>query len=104
MVFIESHKFTEQIVSLKAEDALRELENELLLAPERGDLIQDTGGFRKTRMKLPSRGKSAGARVIYFHVKAKDMIVLFYLYTKGRQNDLTADQKSALRQQARYLR
>jgi len=104
MLFIESRKFTEQVTSLNGEDALRELEQELLADPERGDLIQNTGGFRKIRMKLSGRGKSAGARVIYFPIKARSVIVLFYLYTKSRQADLTADQKAALRQQAQHMK
>ena len=30
--------------------------------PEAGDLIRHSGGLRKARMKLPGRGRSAGAR------------------------------------------
>ena len=70
----------------------------------RGDLIQGTGGFRKIRMKLPGRGKSAGARVVYFHLKDRGAVFLFLLYTKSGQSDLTAEQKAALRQQAHYLK
>src|SRR6187399_3305424 len=104
ILFIESSKFTEQIARLEAEEPLRELENELLADPERGDLIQGTGGFRKIRMKMPGRGKSGGARVIYFHAKERAVILLFFLYTKSRQANLTAEQKAALRLQAAYLK
>ena len=62
VLFIESHKFAEQVARLNAEEALLELENELMQNPDKGDLIQGTGGFSKIRMKLPGRGKSAGAR------------------------------------------
>jgi len=104
ILFIESSKFTEQIARLSADEPLRKLENELLADPERGDLIQGTGGFRKIRMKMPGRGKSSGARVVYFHLKERAVIFLFFLYTKSRQSDLTADQKAALRSQAAYLK
>lgn len=104
ILFIESSKFTEQITKLEAEEPLRELENELLVDPEKGDLIQGTGGFRKIRMKMPGRGKSGGARVVYFHVKDRAAIFLFFLFTKSRQSDLTADQKAALRLQSTYLK
>ncbi len=61
-------------------------------------------GFRKIRMKLAGRGKNAGARVVYFHLKDHAVILLFLLYTKSGQSDLTAEQKAALRQQAHYLK
>ena len=105
ILFIESHKFAEQVATLNAEEALWELENELLQNPDKGDLIQGTGGFRKIRMKLRGRGKSAGARVVYFHLKDRSVhLFCFFLYTKSGQNDLTAEQKAALRQQAHYLK
>lgn len=102
--FIESHKFAEQVTWLNAEEAVWELENELLQNPDKGDLIQGTGGFRKIRMKLPGRGKSAGARVVYFHLRDGAVIFLFLLYTKSGQSDLSAEQRAALRQQAHYLK
>jgi hypothetical protein len=104
ILFIESLKFTEQITKLDAEGSLQELENELLADPECGDLIQGTGGFRKIRMKMPGRGKSAGARVVYFYVRERAAIMLFFLYTKSSQGNLTAEQKAALRMQAAYLK
>ena len=104
VLFIESHSFTEQVARLNAQEAVWELENELLQNPDKGDLIQGTGGFRKIRMKLSGRGKSTGARVVYFHLKDQAIIFLFLLYTKSGQSDLTAEQKAALRQQAHYLK
>jgi hypothetical protein len=104
ILFIESHKFTEQVTRLNAEEAVWELENELLQNPDKGDLIQGTGGFRKIRMKLPGRGKSAGARVVYFHLRDRAVIFLFLLYTKSGQSDLSAEQRAALRQQTHYLK
>ena len=43
ILFIESHKFTGQVTRLNAEEAVWELENELLQNPDKGDLIQGTG-------------------------------------------------------------
>ncbi|HEY5769074.1 MAG TPA: hypothetical protein VIS71_04430 [Terrimicrobium sp.] len=77
ILFIESHKFAEQVATLNAEKALWELENELLQNQDKGDLIQGTGGFRKIRMKLWGRGKSAGARVVYFHLKDRSSGTLY---------------------------
>ena len=92
VLFIESHKFTEQVTGLNAQEAVWELENELLQNPDKGDLVQGTGGFRKIRMKLAGRGKAQALRVVYFHLKDRAVIFLFLLYTKSGQSDLTAEQ------------
>lgn len=39
-------------------------------------------------MKLPGRGRSAGARVIYLWLPRGRRIVLFMLYTKAKQTDI----------------
>ena len=39
-------------------------------------------------MKLPGRGKSAGARVIYLWLPEARRFVLFMLYTKAKQVDI----------------
>ncbi len=51
----------------------------------------------KVRMRLPGRGKSGGARVIYLHLKQHDVIILFYLYTKAKSETLTAAQLKSLK-------
>jgi hypothetical protein len=42
--------------------------------------------------------------VVYFHLKDRAVIFLFFFYTKSGQSDLTAEQKAALLQQAHYLK
>ena len=56
--------------------------------PEAGDLIRHSGGLRKARMKLPGRGRSSGARVIYLWLPEARRFVLFMLYTKAKQTDI----------------
>lgn len=70
------------------DEALRQFEAELAANPEAGALIQRSGGLRKTRMKLPGRGKSAGARAIYLWLPQVQRIVLFMLYTKSKQPNI----------------
>ena len=65
-------------------------QSELLRHPDKGDVIPQSGGLRKVRMRLPGRGKSGGARVIYLHLPKHDTIVLFYLYTKAQRENLSA--------------
>ena len=99
--FIETQQFTAQVVALGAEESLGKLQNELGQNPEAGDALQGTGGFRKIRMALPGRGKSGGARVIYYYLASRERIVLFYLFTKNEAANISKEgaKSSAKRRQ-----
>jgi mRNA-degrading endonuclease RelE of RelBE toxin-antitoxin system len=79
----------------------RALQSQLLETPEVGVRIPGTGGLRKLRWSAEGRGKRGGVRVIYFFVEQRALIVLLLLYPKNVQNDLTAEQKRALRELVR---
>lgn len=103
LLFIEATRFTERIQHLRVEEDLWKLEDLLCQDPEAGDVIQGTGGFRKTRMGLPGRGKRGGCRVIYLYVKSVSRIYFVYLYPKNEEVDLTADQKKQLKRIAHAI-
>ena len=48
--FIETPMFTRQIKQIATDEELRELQKTLIESPDKGDLIQKTGGLRKIRM------------------------------------------------------
>ncbi|MCL2055177.1 MAG: type II toxin-antitoxin system RelE/ParE family toxin [Oscillospiraceae bacterium] len=75
------------------DDDLQKLQEELLQNPEIGDIIKGTGGARKVRFALPSRGKSGGVRIIYVDAVYAECIHLLFCYRKGQQDDLTDEQK-----------
>jgi hypothetical protein len=97
LTFIESRGFTEKLATLIADDAYRAFQNELQENPEKGDVIQGTGGVRKVRMRLSGRGKSGGARVIYLFLENHARIYLLTLYSKNQQVNLSSDQKKEVR-------
>ena len=73
------------------------LEQYLLESPQRGDVIEGTGGARKLRVRLnDNRGKRGGGRVIYLDVFEKERLYLLFAYPKNVQEDLTPDQKKAI--------
>ena len=47
MLFIETSIFTKQIKELVSDDEYRELQQELLVQPDKGDLIKNGGGILK---------------------------------------------------------
>lgn len=79
------------------DDNLKELESTLLGNPQLGDVIEGTGGARKLRIQLGNHGKRGGARVIYLDVFEKEKLYLLFAYPKNVQDNLTADQKKAIR-------
>jgi len=66
--------------------------------PDKGDVMTGAGGFRKVRVKLPGRGKSAGARAIYLHLPEINTVVFVALYTKSEKSDLSPTEKKLLRE------
>jgi hypothetical protein len=103
--FIITEMFVKLWEALKLDDdALRQLQTELLINPHAGDLIVGTSGARKFRFPLPSTGKSGGIRVIYFDNPHREKLYLLVCYPKGRQDDLTQEQKSQLKKAISLLK
>nr|WP_220269743.1 type II toxin-antitoxin system RelE/ParE family toxin [Marinobacter nauticus] len=103
MEFIETSIFTRQIQLIATDDELRQLQHELIADPEKGDLIKGTGGLRKVRMALGTRGKSGGARVIYF-LATREIIYLILAYPKSQKDSLTDEEKRKLKALTQQLK
>ncbi|QTF94459.1 type II toxin-antitoxin system RelE/ParE family toxin [Halomonas sp. BM-2019] len=96
MEFIETPTFTRQIKVLATDDELKELQRTLIAQPDKGDLIQGTGGLRKIRMAVGNQGKQGGARVIYF-LATNEIIYLVLAYPKSVKESLTPAEKATLK-------
>lgn len=103
LAFRETQRFSERIVELLSDEAYAKLQLQLAEFPEAGDLVQGGGGIRKVRVALPGRGKSGGARVIYFWVTADEVIVMLDIYAKNEQADLSDEQIKALHKEVKGL-
>ena len=97
MVFIETRIFTRRIKELMSDDEYRSLQEALVNRPGMGDIVQGTGGLRKVRWKQEGHGKSGGVRVIYYWMTEDEQLYMLYVYPKSKQEDLTAEQKKALK-------
>jgi hypothetical protein len=78
-----------------AELAAAELE--IALAPAAWPVIAGTGGARKARAARGGRGKSGGARIIYYVVTRRGVLYLLDVYTKSAKEDLTNEEKKEIR-------
>lgn len=97
MVIIETRIFTRCINELMSDDEYRTLQETLVKRPGMGDVVQGTGGLRKVRWKQEGHGKSGGVRVIYYWMTEDEQLYMLYVYQKSKQEDLTAEQKKALK-------
>nr|WP_194716655.1 type II toxin-antitoxin system RelE/ParE family toxin [Pantoea agglomerans] len=101
--FIETPMFTRQIKQIATDEELRELQKALIESPEKGDLIQKTGGLRKIRMATGNQGKSGSVRVIYFLATA-EVIYLVMAYPKSIKESLTNAEKAELKKLTQLLK
>lgn len=97
MIFIETPVFTKRLHELLDDDSYAAFQRMLALHPKAGDIIEGTGGLRKVRVASKGHGKRGGARVIYYHFVSASQIALLLIYPKNEADDLTIDQRKALK-------
>ncbi|AHL35111.1 Toxin HigB-2 [Pseudomonas brassicacearum] len=95
--FIETPIFTRRAKELMNDDDFSALQNILVRNPSAGDVMEATSGIRKIRIAAKGHGKRGGARVIYYHFVSASQIALLMIYPKNEQQDLTVDQRKALK-------
>ncbi len=95
LTVLETDEFFEKAAGLFSPQEKDDLVAYLSLYPESGDVIQGSGGLRKLRWRSKGRGKSGGARVIYFFYNENVPLSLLTVYGKNDQDDLTPAQKKA---------
>jgi hypothetical protein len=77
------------------DEALKALEDEILLNPNVGKVIQGTSWLRKMRFAAPGshRGKSSGFRVCYVDFTEFGFIFLIAIYTHNDKGNLSPAEK-----------
>ena len=99
---VQTRKFSETLDKLIAQNKAtkgdyEELEKRLIENPSEGDIMQGTGGLRKTRLKSSGKGKSGGFRVCYYDASENERLFFIALFAKNEQENLTAEQKQILK-------
>ncbi len=74
--------------------------DDLLQNPERGRIVKGLGGVRKARTSNPARGKGkrGGYRYLHLYLEHREHVHLLFLLDKGEQEDMSTEQRKALRQ------
>lgn len=86
-----------------SDDDLKRLQEEILLDPKVGAVMQGTGRVRKMRFAFKHQGKSGGIRVIYVDFEVYEKIYLITAYTKNEKDNLTKEERNELKQMISIL-
>ena len=93
----ETNAFITQAKALFTDDERHEVVNGIAADPKCGVLIQGSGGVRKVRVALPGKGKSGGARIVYFYHNDTIPLYLLAVFAKNEKANLTKAEQGALK-------
>ncbi|MGB8840396.1 MAG: type II toxin-antitoxin system RelE/ParE family toxin [Aliidongia sp.] len=94
---VETPEFLTATRRIMDEDERGLLVDYLARNPLAGDLVQGTGGVRKLRWALDGRGKSGGARVIYYYHSEAMPLFALTAYAKNERADLSQADRNDFR-------
>lgn len=88
--------FLKEARKLLTEAELSSLVEYIAANPESGSVIQGSGGLRKMRWAFGNKGKSGGARVIYYYWKSEYEAYALDIYAKSNQENISKAQIKSL--------
>lgn len=92
----ETHSFQKESQKILGESEVDKLKNFLSLNPQSGDIIPGLRGIRKIRWQVNQKGKSGGARIIYFFYNTNIPVFLLDIYRKSEKSDMSSKEKKIL--------
>lgn len=95
---VETPLFQKLVVDVWAVDERTEFINFISANPLVGDVMIGGKGLRKVRWNRTGIGKSGGARVIYFNRLERGDIVLLWVYTKSKFDNVRPEFMVALKE------
>ena len=91
--------------SLKdSEFVKKEIQSELLQNPDSGDVVKDTGGLRKLRIKSSGKGKRGSYRILFMCISMRGEIYLIDIYSKSEKEDLSAGERKTIKSLIKQLK
>jgi len=97
--FVESPLFGRLVYDYLSDEEYADLQWQLMLQPDAGDVIRSSGGIRKLRWAAKGKGKRGGVRVIYYWHDNAGEIWLLTLYAKNEADTISADILRKMREQ-----
>lgn len=101
---VETLTFLRQSERILNEEEKDTLVQTLAFNPEAGEIIPGTGGIRKLRLSVKQKGKSGGARVIYYYYNYTMPLFLLDIYAKSEKTNIKSKNLELLRALTTELR
>jgi hypothetical protein len=99
----EMPEFMRRAEHLLSTQERQDLISHLAASPKAGDIMQGTGGVRKLRWARQGRGKSGGARVIYYFHSEQLPLYLLTVFGKSEKANLSKAERNELAKLVRVL-
>jgi len=93
---IETAEFLGRASKMMSEEQRAGVVAMLARDPECGEIMPGTGGVRKVRVALSGRGKSGGARVIYYFHSLRLPVFALTVFAKNEKANLSATERNAM--------
>ncbi len=93
---VETAEFLARSSKLMSEEQRAQVVEILARDPECGEIMRGTGGVRKVRVALSGRGKSGGARVIYYFHSERLPVFALTVFAKNERANLTQGERNAM--------
>jgi hypothetical protein len=101
---VETAEFLIRSSKLMSDEQRARVVEMLARDPECGEIMQGTGGVRKVRVALTGRGKSGGARVIYYFHSERFPVFALTVFAKNERANLTPAERNAMAAVARAIK
>ena len=93
---VETAEFLVRSSKVMSDEQRAQVVEMLARDPECGEIMKGTGGVRKVRVALVGRGKSGGARVIYYFHSEKLPVFALTVFAKNERANLTPGERNAM--------
>lgn len=95
---IETPVYSSKVGGILTEDERDAFAAFIAEDPTAGSVVRGSGGVRKVRWTQQGRGKSGGARIIYFNRLANGEIWLLTIYAKGDRSTIPAHELRVIKE------
>jgi hypothetical protein len=95
---VETREFQQRAATRMSEAERQEFIMFIAGHPDDGVIMVGTGGVRKSRWGVGSRGKSGGVRIVYYYHNSTMPVFLLTIFTKNERDNLSQHDKNILKQ------
>jgi hypothetical protein len=93
---VETAEFLARASKLMSDEQRTRVVEMLARDPECGEIMAGTSGVRKVRVALDGRGKSGGARVIYYFHSERLPVFALTVFAKNEKANLSPAERNAM--------